>query len=131
MPDTAASSFPLCKPFTQGAIDMITNYSWPGNVRELRNMITKLLIMNDTYDVIDERIVMKALNDKITKTQNDIYLSAQCKNTVEEAEKRLIIETLSNVNMCISSAARSLGITRNTLYRKIKKFGITYKKQLI
>lgn len=124
----------LNKPFTQGAIEIAKNYSWPGNVRQLRNVITKLLIMDEAAEVIDEEAITKALNrdyDRITKAKDITNPELQPSNNMKETEKKLILEELKNANMCISAAARSLGITRNTLYRKIKKFGISYNKQLL
>lgn len=92
----------------------LESYHWPGNVRELRNCIEKAVILSDgkTLDTLGlEPVVASALE-----------VSAD--NTIEDAEELTIRAAMSKFGGNISLAAKSLNISRPTLYAKLKKYGI-------
>jgi len=91
---------------TKQQIKELEDYHWPGNVRELRNNIERMVIMDNT-DAFNgsEKILLKADN---------LYL----------VEKRTIEEVLERHAGNITHAASELGIGRNTLYRKMKKYDL-------
>jgi len=83
-------------------------HSWPGNVRELKNTIERMVIMeNRGESQLDIR------NFTVRESDN-LY----------ELEKEKIVEMIARHSGNISRAAQELGIGRNTLYRKMKKYGI-------
>jgi DNA-binding NtrC family response regulator len=103
------------------AMTVITNYSWPGNIRELRNVLERALIMAPETDVLlpahlPPEIFTSAASDA---TSTDVGL------TLEELEKRHILRVLAHHNDNRSRAARSLGISRATLYEKLHKYGLS------
>jgi len=97
------------KELTREGLKKLNQYDWPGNVRELRNVI--------------ERAMVVSSGEKITT--DDLLIEAETRPVkLTELEKSTIIELLQRYDGNIAAAARSLGIARTTLYRKMKKFGI-------
>lgn len=94
---------------------ILSSFNWPGNVRELENTVIYFLnrMKGDTITVNDLPPVLRAGLDVAVNLK-----------TLDETEKQNIIETLRQCNKNITLAASSLGITRATLYRKIKKHEI-------
>lgn len=106
------------KGFTSEYVEMLKSYTWPGNVRELRNAIERAVVIcpGETISVLD-------LPEKILKTQNEImHISIPIGSSVEEAEKKLILETLASVGNNKAKAARILGVSRKTLHNKLHSF---------
>jgi two-component system nitrogen regulation response regulator NtrX len=104
------------KDFTSEALDMLVDYSWPGNVRELRNEIERLVIM-----VQDD--VIRAENLSLPNGTHAARAS-----TLHEAraqyEREFIVTKLKENNWNISQTARTLGLERSYLYRKMRAYGI-------
>lgn len=106
--------------FSPDALDFLLKYEWPGNVRELENAV--------------ERAVVLAQNSLITAAD----LSPQgypspaktpsSRESLEDLEKRHILNVLLETGGNCSQAAKILGITRTTLYNKIKRYGLDVKK---
>ncbi len=94
------------------AIKKLENYPWPGNVRELQHTIEKAVILADSDTLTCEDFVFK----NPTRSFSGTY------HTLEEMERELIEEALIRHNGNCSSAAQQLGISRQTLYNKIKRY---------
>ncbi|WP_408954629.1 sigma 54-interacting transcriptional regulator [Natroniella sp. ANB-PHB2] len=105
--------------------DYFLKYSWPGNVRQLEHVLEGAINILDKDAKIrkeDVELFMLDTNsndetDKVNFEQGD-----SLPNIIEGIEKRLIKEAISNNNNIISQAARELGIKRQTLQYKIKKY---------
>ena len=91
----------------------LQQYSWPGNVRELQNTIQRGVIMSE-----DKQLRFDQLGASATRSANQPGLN------IEENEKFLISKALLSNRGNISQAASDLGIDRNALYRRMKKYGI-------
>ena len=93
-------------------------YLWPGNVRELQHTIEKAVILssNPTLSVSDFLLSPASVH---TPLQTGIE-----GETLEEMEYKMIQKALTQHNSNLSVAAAKLGITRQTLYNKMKKYGI-------
>ena len=91
------------------------SYAWPGNVRELQHAIEKGVILADQGRIPEEIIV---IGNKIKPVHKEEP------TTLEDMEKRVILQTVDKYRGNLSQVARELGITRATLYRKMNKFGI-------
>lgn len=118
------------------AIDILKEYSWPGNVRELENVLERSWVVAKTNgadhitaeDILSYRgIEEERINGQNTETQTDEASAKKEDSSFDEAERKLIIETLEKKKGNIQATAKSLGIARNTLYRKMKKFEIEHK----
>jgi two-component system, NtrC family, response regulator AtoC len=99
----------------------MSEHSWPGNVRELRNAIERAVIMTrgpliDVEDLPHEIAIQKARGAELSAQTNQM--------TLEEVERRLIEEALEVTQGNQVRAARRLGITRDTLRYRMKKYGL-------
>jgi DNA-binding NtrC family response regulator len=93
----------------------LMNYPWPGNVRELQHCIERAVILADKTEIDENNL---ALNSPVQQTSN---VSIQ---TFEEMEKQMIIASIEKEKRNMSAVAKSLGITRPTLYKKMKRYNI-------
>jgi DNA-binding NtrC family response regulator len=96
----------------QPAMEKLIRYPWPGNVRELQHAVEKAVILSD-------KDILKP-DDFFTQDKPG-FSSYNSTPTLEEMEKQLIQQALDRNNGNFSAAATQLGITRQTLYNKIKK----------
>ena len=109
------------------AKEKLINYSWPGNVRELENTIMAALSMIDDEHVINENNILLPETDNsfVGATAKQIDISKKNLNQIlEEIEMSLIMDSLKRNSLNISKAANELGIKRQTLQHKIKKYKI-------
>jgi DNA-binding NtrC family response regulator len=98
----------------QQAQDKLLKYSWPGNIRELQHTIEKAVILSEGNVLKAEDFFMRPIISGRT---------GEAELTLEEMEKRMINLAIEKNNGNLSAAAEQLGITRQTLYNKIKKSG--------
>ncbi|SHF99451.1 sigma-54-dependent transcriptional regulator [Dysgonomonas macrotermitis] len=97
----------------------LESYSWPGNVRELQHAVEKAVILCDGSELQPSDFYMKEQSDR---TGNG---TASIDNmSLDEAEQLLIGASLKRNGGNMSAVAAELGITRPTLYSKIKKYGL-------
>ncbi len=110
--------------FSQQAMEMLQAYKWPGNVRELENEAQRLVIQVD-----DEAFVQpEHLSPKIRQVENILDRVHPTKGTlkemVEQVEKWILLEALKEHGNNKSQTAKTLGITREGLHKKLKGFGL-------
>ena len=100
----------------QNAIQKLLKYKWPGNVRELQHTMEKAVILADG----------KVLNENsFTLNENNTNLLKDLQNkTIEEMEREMILASINKEEGNMSAVAKILGITRQTLYNKLKRYGI-------
>lgn len=98
----------------QKAQKKLLKYHWPGNVRELQHSMEKAVILADTKIIGEDSFTLNSTNsnDKID-LQN---------KTIEEMEMEMILASIEKERGNMSAVAKKLGITRPTLYKKLKKF---------
>ncbi len=99
---------------------LIMNYSWPGNVRQLESSIERAIHLADGKMIKAEYFGIDESTGPI-RTDQDM--------TLEEIEKKVIEESLQKHGGNMSGCAKSLGISRPTLYRKLEKYRISYQEQ--
>ncbi|URN85653.1 helix-turn-helix domain-containing protein [Acetobacterium wieringae] len=95
-------------------------YDWPGNIRELENLLKRLTFLVDD-GVITSQAIMMELHTAATLNGGVGGAASE----IRENERELIIRVLENCHYNKSAAAEKLGITRQTLYNKIKKYQIS------
>jgi len=115
------------KAISPEALEMLKEYDWPGNIRELRNVIERVIILTErnNIEVGDLPLMIqkhKTLKQLFLIPPEERYL------TLEEMEKMYIEKVLESCRGHKSRAAEILGITRHTLYNKLKRFGIDERK---
>jgi len=113
------------KKYNKGSISLsssvlskLSTYHWPGNIRELQHAIERAIIMSES-DVLNP-------SDFFFKSQEPSSGSniSLPNYHIEEAEKLLIIKAIGKHNGNITKAARDLGLTRASLYRRLEKYGL-------
>lgn len=101
--------------FSDEAVHLMYEHTWPGNIRELKHAIERAVILCETSAIQPEDFTFK-LNDSKYILQKPMAL--------EEIEKIAIESALRRNNWNIQAAAKELNIIRQTLYRKIEKYGL-------
>ncbi len=111
------------KGFTPKAMDLLIRYDWPGNVRELMNAVERavVLVRADYLDAQDFSILQPLLQQPARVPSDFDNIDNR---PLEEVEKSAILRMLEYVAGNKSEAARRLGITRKTLHKKLKKYGV-------
>ena len=97
------------------ALEKLANYQWPGNIRELQHSIEKAVILSDSAVLGPSDFPFNVLSKGMTDNNS---------TTLEEMEKRLISESIKKHDNNLSIVASKLGITRQTLYNKLKKYDL-------
>jgi len=103
-----------CMKLQPMAIDRLRSYPWPGNIRELQHTIEKAVILCDGNSISTGDLYLNLSH----QVQTDETL------TLEEIEKRYISKELKKNSQSLTLVAQNLGISRTTLYKKMKKYGI-------
>jgi two-component system response regulator HydG len=103
--------------FSPEAMRRLLDYSWPGNVRELENSIEHAVVLAK-----GNRIEISDLPSALHYASFPAKTGSQ--GTILENEAKLLKEALDECGWNKKQAARRLGISRNTLYRKLKKYQI-------
>jgi transcriptional regulator with PAS, ATPase and Fis domain len=114
------------------AVTYLTQYNWPGNIRELRNFAERLAVMSRKTEILIEDIKNQFLHiedssDDVNDKDADKIKSYDTPGkslSIAENERLNIRSALINTNGSIANAAKELGISRTTLWRKIKKYNI-------
>ena len=97
-------------------LEAFMQYDWPGNIRELRNTIERMIFLSD-----QSLITLTHLPDNLKDASSFTEVQKE-EDSLQEA--RLIEETLQKTYGNKSAAADLLGISRGTLYNKIKEYGL-------
>lgn len=105
--------------------ERLKNYYWPGNVRELRNVIERA--MNDAWlDTLTWRHFEPYFRHKkpsvCSALEDRVYAALPMRQVKAAAERQAVLDALNAAGGNKTAAARSLGITRTMLYRKINKY---------
>ena len=105
------------KSFNAAARDKLFTYAWPGNVRELQHAVERAVIMAESATLTPADILLSTPKRK----SNDLPMDAY---NLEEIEKLAIQRTVQKHQGNISKAAKELGLTRTSLYRRLEKYGL-------
>jgi transcriptional regulator with PAS, ATPase and Fis domain len=103
--------------FAPSTNDILRRYSWPGNVRELRNVVERAVILVREGQIENHHLPQDLLNPTLTNTGGEI-------KPLSSVEADHIHLTLQSTGGNIKRAADLLGISRTTLYNKIKAHGL-------
>ena len=111
---------------SEDAAEALKEYRWSGNIRELQNCIEKAVILADGSELTVKDIQIDARSGPgMTGTGKDVIpgLSGNLLHNAAE-EERLIRDAMERTGGTISAAAKMLGVSRPTLYAKLKKYGL-------
>ncbi|MGE5389471.1 MAG: sigma-54-dependent Fis family transcriptional regulator [Deltaproteobacteria bacterium] len=113
-------------------IQVLKRYDWPGNTRELQNVVERMLCVAQgnklcMRDLPAEIVSIPAVGDDLVSEHTTASVRKQRerrKQDIAAAENQEIVDLLERYGGNISSVAKEMGISRNTLYRKIKQYNI-------
>jgi len=114
----AAQANHVINGFTPAAVERLTAFDWPGNVRQLQNEVQRAVLLNEGSEV--DVAVLSVTNVKTGTTEG----SDTSFTLLEGVERNAIIQTLKETGGNKLETAKRLGIGRQTLYNKIKAYGI-------
>jgi two-component system response regulator HydG len=104
------------KEFSTDAMRLLLDYPWPGNVRELENAVEHATVL-----ARDNRI---EVTDLPAMLRNPVVSQTESHGTIQNNEINLLMDVLKECNWNKKQAAHRLGISRGTLYNKLKKYQI-------
>jgi len=100
----------------EGALEKLKKYHWPGNVRELQHAIERAIIMSEEEELTTMDFFFLSGSTSPSSSPDSFNL--------EEVERSVIEKALERHNGNISKAAKELGLTRASLYRRLEKYGL-------
>ena len=101
--------------FDQAAVREMDEYPWAGNIRELQHTVEKAVIMSDGRRITPATLLLRPAPAAV---------QALAFSTLEEMERGMIGQAMARYAGNLTEVARQLGITRQTLYNKIKRYGL-------
>ena len=119
--------------FTETAMNTLVHWCWPGNVRELRNLVERLVILyrednrlpRIEYEFLPPELKGQPVNNSPSSIQKSFTPTADVAGiSLSEIEEQHIREVYSRMQFNKSHTARNLGISRNTLKKKLTQYGI-------
>lgn len=105
---------------SQEAIDLFVNYLWPGNVREFKNVIQRAVLLAPDKSILPDYLP-KRLQQQQPQSNKIVF---DVGTSLGDAEKTLIIRTLKDRKGNKTATAKTLGISRRSLYNKIQQLKI-------
>jgi len=106
---------------SDAALETMRSYSWPGNVRELANAIEYALVLGESPEIRIEDLPL-AIQDHERVQHPPLHAGPGNANTLEDIERRCILQALARTQYNRTRAAQLLGITRRTLGYRIQKY---------
>ena len=104
--------------FATDAMDALRRYRWPGNVRELRNLIERLLLTSDNELVTLDDLPSDLIDGPVAPRREVASTS------MGDAERDAIVRAVDHEHGNLAAAARRLGVSRSTIYRKMSRYGL-------
>ena len=114
---------PGCR-FSRDAVRLLLSYAWPGNVRELENEVQRVLALAKPGTVLERELLSPRLSGVLEPIQANAVDGETLKESLARIEAWLIRRALERCDDRRTETARRLGITREGLYKKMKRFGI-------
>lgn len=104
-----------CSTITDKALTKLSKYHWPGNIRELQHTVERAVILCDSKHLTPENFIVQPQKSDCSKVLPE---------TLDEMERLMITQAIERHKGNYSAAATQLGITRQTLYNKMKRYHI-------
>lgn len=106
-----------CAGFNDSALDKLMGHSWSGNIRELQHTVEKAVIMAEGELITADELL-------ISRRETPQGAQAIAPSTLDEMERSMIANAMHRHGGNLSAVAAQLGVTRQTLYNKIKKYDL-------
>jgi DNA-binding NtrC family response regulator len=109
------------KGISKSALQACLQYPWPGNVRELENVMERAVILSPGKFIVPESLPGN-IQENRPATSREVFRQQTLEEAMEMAEKQVILETLESFRWNRQLSARTLGISRTTLFNKMRRF---------
>ncbi|TET34462.1 MAG: sigma-54-dependent Fis family transcriptional regulator [Planctomycetota bacterium] len=109
---------------SQPARKLLENYAWPGNVRELRNVMERIVLMEDGCTILPEHLPDEILNSTPPETRLAPDGGLPGGSPLDDVERKCIVQALDRTGGNVVRAARLLGLKRGALRYRMDKYGI-------
>jgi transcriptional regulator with GAF, ATPase, and Fis domain len=110
--------------FSQQALELMFSYDWPGNVRELQNEVQRLVIQLEPGAFATPELLSPRIRQVETLVARAGVAKGTLKEMLETVEKYFLVESLRDHRNNKTNAAKTLGITREGLHKKLRQFGM-------
>ena len=110
--------------FDDKVLDLFRVYSWPGNVRELRNVIENMVLLGDSGELAIEDVPTDVRRQVRPWVAPAFEQNSSASPKLKQNERAVIESALAKTGGKLTAAAKLLGISRSTLYRKLDDYGI-------
>jgi len=114
----ATTTHKVIRGFSAQAIDALRMHSWPGNVRELSNRVRRAVVMSEGEEITRQDLDLHGEDLQVTDSLDSLRAAQQ------RIETELLIKALTLHRGNMSRIARDLKVSRSTLYRKLKQYGL-------
>ncbi|MDH5195115.1 MAG: sigma 54-interacting transcriptional regulator, partial [Nitrospira sp.] len=114
----ATTTHKTIRGFSVQAIDALRRHSWPGNVRELKNRVRRAVVMSEEEEITRQDLDLSGEDLPATDSLDSLRAAHQ------RIETELLIRALTLHRGNMSRVARDLQVSRSTLYRKLKQYGL-------
>ena len=104
--------------FTSSALELLQRYQWPGNIRELQHAIERAIIMAEGNELDSRDFFFLSAKPASEKAPTTVTLN------LDDMERSTIQRAIDKSGGNISKAAKELGLTRASLYRRLEKYGL-------
>ena len=117
---------PMIKGFSPEAEQILVNSNWPGNVRELKNLVERIVVLENVEEILPEHIPswISRSTMRTEQSSNGKFVLPNSGISLEELEKDLILQALEKADNNKTQAAKLLNISYDSLRYQLKKFGI-------
>jgi DNA-binding NtrC family response regulator len=109
------------KGISKSALQVCLQYPWPGNIRELENVIERAVILSPGEFIVPESLPAN-IRESNPATSIEPIMHLKLEELMARAEKQVILETLESFSWNRQLSARTLGISRTTLFNKMRRF---------
>ncbi len=110
--------------FSQQAMELLQAYGWPGNIRELQNEVQRIVIQIDAGAFLTPEMLSPRIRQIETLVERVRPAKGTLKEMMDQLERWLVIEALRENDNNKTAAAKTLGITREGLHKKLRGFGL-------
>ncbi len=113
--------------FTPEAEELLQRYSWPGNIRELRNVIERAVILSTGDEIGADNLPWKIKSEHTRRAQAGepgVVVLPDSGIDIEDVERELIVQALEKTGRNQTRAAKLLGLTRDALRYRMKKYNL-------
>jgi DNA-binding NtrC family response regulator len=105
-------------------LECLEAFAWPGNIRQLENVVQQAVLASPGPEVLPQHLPPLLRGAERPVQASSEGPTGQLATDRERHEQRLVERALAAAGNCCSRAARDLGVSRATLYNKMKKYGL-------